>query len=55
MSTNDRRVIPFRRPRLGSAAEFDRLTVQLVLAKYRAGTLPEPIIVALLAGAGVRT
>jgi hypothetical protein len=52
--TPPRKVIRFR-PRLDSTAEFDRLTVQLVLAKYRAGTLPEPVMLYLLAGAGVRT
>jgi hypothetical protein len=33
---------------------FDSLTHALVLAQYRAGTLPESIIVALLNGAGLR-
>jgi hypothetical protein len=31
---------------------FQQLTVELVLAQYRAGTLPEAVIVALLAGVG---
>jgi hypothetical protein len=33
-------------------AAFDRLTQEIILARFRAGTLPEGIIVALLAGAG---
>jgi hypothetical protein len=36
------------------ARPFDRLTTELVLAQYRAGTLPEGVIVALLAGAGLQ-
>jgi hypothetical protein len=48
-----RKVIPFR-PRLNSAAAFDKRTVQLVLSQFRAGTLPEPIIIALLAAVGLR-
>jgi hypothetical protein len=52
-------VIPLR-PRLhdgihrsSSSRPFDRLTTELVLAQFRAGTLPEAVIVALLVGAGV--
>jgi hypothetical protein len=33
---------------------FDRLTATLVLAQYRAGTLPEGVLVALMANAGLR-
>jgi hypothetical protein len=33
---------------------FDKFTQELVLAQYRAGTLPESVIVALLAGAGLQ-
>jgi hypothetical protein len=32
---------------------FDRLTARLVIDQYRAGTLPEGVIVALLANAGL--
>jgi hypothetical protein len=32
---------------------FDQLTGRMILEKYRAGTLPEGIIVALLAGVGL--
>jgi hypothetical protein len=32
---------------------FDRLTAELVLAQFRAGTLPEPVLVYLLAGVGL--
>lgn len=33
---------------------FQQLTAQLVLAQFRAGTLPEPVMLFLLAGAGLR-
>lgn len=53
-------VIPLR-PRAGSEISsprhlvpFDNLTATLVLAQYRAGTLPEGVIVALLACAGMQ-
>ena len=45
------KVIPF--PRLDTASPFDRLTATLVLAKFRAGTLPEGVLLALLAGVGL--
>jgi hypothetical protein len=32
---------------------FDNLTTELVLAQYRSGTLPEAVIVALLAASGI--
>ena len=32
---------------------FDRLTAELVLAQHRAGTLPESVLVYLLAGVGL--
>jgi hypothetical protein len=32
---------------------FDRLTAELVLAQFRAGTLPEPVLLYLLAGVGL--
>lgn len=42
------------RPARPSITEaFDNLTTALVLAKYRAGTLPEGVMVALLAAAGL--
>jgi hypothetical protein len=46
---NDRaKVIAF--PRLPHAlSPFDRLTATLIVAQHRAGTLPEAILVALLA------
>jgi hypothetical protein len=46
-----RKVIPLR-PKLDSAAEFDRLTVRLILEQYRRGVLQEGVLVALLFGAG---
>ena len=33
---------------------FNQLTANLVIAQYRAGTLPEDVIVALLASAGLQ-
>lgn len=38
----------------GRASPFDRLTASLVVAQYRQGVLPEGVLVALLAGAGLR-
>jgi hypothetical protein len=38
----------------GHLSPFDNLTARLVLAQYRAGTLPEPVLAALLAGVGLR-
>ena len=52
MNRGSAKVIPFC-PRPDSAAEFDRLTVRLVMAKYRAGTLPAAVIEALLVGVGL--
>jgi hypothetical protein len=46
-------VIPLR-PGLSQSTPFDRLTATLVVAQYRAGTLPEAVLVALLAGAGLQ-
>jgi hypothetical protein len=34
---------------------FKQLTARMVIAQYRAGILPEAVIVALLAGAGLQT
>jgi hypothetical protein len=39
---------------MGHLSPFDNLTARLVLAQHRAGTLPEPVLVALLAGVGLR-
>jgi hypothetical protein len=54
-------VIPLRREtgRLNPVIQptpspFDHLTATLVLAQHRAGTLPEAVLIALLAGAGLR-
>jgi hypothetical protein len=38
----------------GCLSPFDNLTARLVLAQHRAGTLPEPVLLALLAGVGLR-
>ena len=37
-----------------AASLFRQLTARIVLAQYRAGTLPEGVLVALLASAGLR-
>ena len=36
-----------------SGSPFDRLTVQLILAQHRNGTLQESVLLALLAGVGL--
>ena len=36
------------------ARPFDQLTAALVIAQHRAGTLPEGVLVALLASAGLQ-
>lgn len=41
------------RPNANTCHSFDRLTARLVIDQYRAGTLPEGVIVALLANAGL--
>lgn len=46
-------VVPIRPGAETMASPFDRLTTRLVLARYRNGTLPEGVLVALLAGVGV--
>ena len=51
-SSSGAKVIPLL-PKLNTASAFDRLTVQLILAQHRNGTLPEGVLVALLAGAGL--
>jgi hypothetical protein len=38
---------------LSDPAPFDTLTVALILAQHRAGTLPEAVLLALLAGVGL--
>ena len=40
-------------PKLNTASAFDRLTVQLILAQHRNGTLSEVVLLALLAGVGL--
>jgi hypothetical protein len=41
------------RSNFNPASPFQRLTAQMILAQHRAGTLPEGILVALLAGVGL--
>jgi hypothetical protein len=53
-STANRGNVVSLRPRLDASSAFDHLTASLVLAQQRAGTLPEGVIVALLACAGLQ-
>jgi hypothetical protein len=47
-------VVPLRRsPTNESGSAFNALTHRLVLERYRAGTLPENVIQALLVGVGL--
>jgi hypothetical protein len=48
---DDGKVIQF--PRLDTVSPFDRLTATLVVAQHRAGVLPEPVLIALLAAVGL--
>jgi hypothetical protein len=41
-------------PKFNAVSPFQQLTARMVLAQYRAGTLPEAVIVALLASAGLQ-
>ena len=47
-------VVPLRTTQRPRPSVFDGLTTELVLSQYRAGKLPEGVIVALLMAAGVR-
>lgn len=51
-SRDGAKVIPLHPGR--NASPFDGLTANLVPAQYRAGTLPEAVIVAMMASAGLR-
>jgi hypothetical protein len=53
-SSNSAKVIPLP-TKLNTAAPFSQLTAATVLARFRAGVLDEGVIVALLAGVGLRT
>lgn len=52
-SNNGAKIIPLPTSR-NAHSPFDGLTASLVLAQYRAGTLPEGVFVALLSGCGLR-
>ncbi len=52
VSSSSAKVVPLR-PKLNTASAFDRLTVQLILAQHRNGTLQEGVLLALLAGVGL--
>ncbi len=51
-SSSSAKVIQLR-PDLNRAISLGALTAQAVIAQHRAGTLPEGVIVALLAGVGL--
>ena len=51
-SSSTAKVIQLR-PNLNRVAPFDALTARSIIAQHRAGTLPEGVIVALLAGVGL--
>jgi hypothetical protein len=51
-SSNSANVIPLF-PKLKTASPFDQLTVKLVMAKHRAGTLDPGVVEALLLGVGL--
>ena len=53
-STNNGANLILLHPELNPVGPFDQLTARLVIAQYRAGTLAEGVLVALLAGAGLR-
>jgi hypothetical protein len=38
-----------------TTSPFDKMTVEIVLAQHRAGTLPEAVLIFLLAGVGLRS
>ena len=52
-STDVNNVIDF--PNSITTSPFDKLTVEIVLAQHRAGTLPEAVLIFLLAGVGLRS
>jgi hypothetical protein len=52
-SSNSAKVIPLF-PKLNTPSPFDALTARLVIDQYRRGVLPEAVLVALLAGAGLQ-
>ena len=53
-SNNSTNVIPLSSKIHRAVSPFDQLTAQMILAQHRAGTLPEAIVAALLAGVGLR-
>ena len=52
-SNNSTNVIPLPTKIKLAGSPFDQLTAQTVIAQHRTGTLPEGVIVALLAGVGL--
>lgn len=52
-STSSAKVVPFRQNLKTVAAPFDQLTARTLIAQHRAGTLPEAVLVAIMAGVGL--
>jgi hypothetical protein len=53
VSSNSANVVDFP-SKLNAVSPFQQLTARMVIAQYRTGSLPEAVIVALLAGAGLQ-
>jgi hypothetical protein len=54
VSSSTANVVDFA-PKLNAVSPLQQLTARMVLAQYRASTLPEAVIVALLASAELQT
>jgi hypothetical protein len=52
-SSSSAKVVPLF-PKLKTGSPFNSLTATLVIDQYRRGVLPEAVILALLAGAGIQ-
>jgi hypothetical protein len=53
VSSSSANVVDFP-SKFNAASQFRQFTARTVLAQYRAGTLPEGVLVALLASAGLQ-
>ena len=53
VSSSSANVVDFP-SKLNAASPFQQLTARMVIAQHRAGVLPEAVIVALLANAGLQ-
>jgi len=52
-SNNNANVFPLPLNLKPGPAPFERLTARVVLEQFRRGELPEPVLIALLAGVGL--